>query len=371
MEENKKYRQLYTLDSFLKFEKKIYQFAGLSFGRPLKIKTVFYFIIFTVILIGWRFTPVLGFPIRWIPIVALLIFAGVAAWLLTDVGTEGRNPAKYFKSVFTYQYRKLRKVTYHRGREKIALQDYDVSAHITVSLPYVELTKEKSEEVETYRSTDISEYIENRLYFVENKTKEKEKEKLVEAAQLQVQESVMIEEKVTTNLSEVTEMILNEKELAEHHATTQETSEILPVLLEVTSKVGFEGKVVTSQFEKNEGCVSIDDSFIEQITVEPITEELVNIGKIEYSHTEKQEEFTPMQRMYMVESVEKLKEIEEKIVYLKVGEIKQLLSEKDSEMTNQKKTSVTRFVETIFKQLEHRKQAKRYLEREKKKGDKS
>lgn len=125
--------KLLVLNDYLKFERKIYQLFGLSLGRPIKLKTVLYFIFILVIELAIYFTPVIGNMINWLPFVYLIAIPAVLAYLLSGIRTEGRTPIAFFRSLFLYQLRKLKKVTYQRGREIAKPRVYRFSGYATVT----------------------------------------------------------------------------------------------------------------------------------------------------------------------------------------------------------------------------------------------
>jgi len=108
---------LYVLNNFLRFDRKIYQVFGLRLGRPLRLKTILYFFLFGGLEAALYLVPVIGFPLRVLPASILFVTPALLAYLLSDVGTEGRLPAAYFRSFLAYQLRGMRRVTYRRGRE--------------------------------------------------------------------------------------------------------------------------------------------------------------------------------------------------------------------------------------------------------------
>lgn len=124
---------LYVLNNFLKFERKLYQFAGLSFGRPIRIKTIIYFLVIGLIVTIWYFIPLLNIFIRWIPIGVLLVIIGSLSWLLSDIGTEGRPPMKFFRSFILYHMRKIKKQTFYRGKLIPKGRNFDVNGYIQVT----------------------------------------------------------------------------------------------------------------------------------------------------------------------------------------------------------------------------------------------
>lgn len=133
---NEKYRvTLYVLNDYLKFDRKIYQLFGIKLGKPLKLKTVLYFLTIFAIEMVIYFTPIIGATIRWLPFIFLLIIPAVIAYLLSDIQTEGRIPIAFFRSVILYHLRKWRNVTYIRGREiaKPLAYQYKFGGYSTVT----------------------------------------------------------------------------------------------------------------------------------------------------------------------------------------------------------------------------------------------
>ncbi|WP_461177643.1 TcpE family conjugal transfer membrane protein [Virgibacillus ainsalahensis] len=107
---------LYVINNFIKFDRKLYQFFGMKLGRPIPFKGVLYFLAFVVIELVWYFTPILGKLIHWIPPGILFVLPITFAWLLTDVGTENRSPIAFFRSFLFYHVRKIKRITYIRGK---------------------------------------------------------------------------------------------------------------------------------------------------------------------------------------------------------------------------------------------------------------
>lgn len=115
---------LYTINNFLKFERKIYQVLGRRIGKPIRLKSVLFYICFLVLEVVLYFTPVIGAVIRMIPPGLLLLIPGVIAYLLSDIGTEGRIPLAFFRSFLLYHWRRMKRVTYYKGREIPKPQSY-------------------------------------------------------------------------------------------------------------------------------------------------------------------------------------------------------------------------------------------------------
>lgn len=110
-------KDMFVLNEFLKFERKLYQFAGFKVGRPLKLKSIGYFFGITAIMVVWYYIPVLNIPLKIIPSSILIAAPFMFTYLLVDVGTENRPPVKFVKSMFLYHMRKSKRVTYFKGME--------------------------------------------------------------------------------------------------------------------------------------------------------------------------------------------------------------------------------------------------------------
>lgn len=131
-EQNNQRVLLLVLNDFLKFDRKIYQLFGLKLGRPLKLKTVLYFLSILVIEVILYFIPVIGLPFQMLPESFLVVVPAFLAYLLSDIPAEGRMPLAFLKSFVLYQYRKIKKVTYCRGREIQKPAKYVFSGYATV-----------------------------------------------------------------------------------------------------------------------------------------------------------------------------------------------------------------------------------------------
>lgn len=124
---------LYVLNNFLKFERKIYQVFGLQLGRALSVKAVIYFFAIGAMEVIIYNTPVIGNLINWLPFSILLLIPIGLAWLLADVGTEGRSPIYFFRSFLAYQKRKyLDKQSFIRGRSIAKPRAYQFRGYMTV-----------------------------------------------------------------------------------------------------------------------------------------------------------------------------------------------------------------------------------------------
>lgn len=126
---------LLVLNDFLKFDRKIYQLFGLRLGRPVKFKTLLYFLGAVAAEAVLYFTPVLGWPLRVMPEAFLLVIPAFLAYMLSDIPAEGRMPLAYARSFLFYHYRKSRKVTYQRGREIPKPACYQFAGYATAGRP--------------------------------------------------------------------------------------------------------------------------------------------------------------------------------------------------------------------------------------------
>lgn len=119
------------LNSFIRFERKLYQVFGLELGRPLRLKAVMYFFVIAIVEATIYFTPGIGRLINWIPVGILILIPIGLAWLLADVGTEGRSPVHFFRSFIFYQAKKMKASTLYRGREVDKEKDYHFHNYYT------------------------------------------------------------------------------------------------------------------------------------------------------------------------------------------------------------------------------------------------
>lgn len=163
---------LYVLNNYIRFERKLYQVFGLELGRPLRLKAVMYFFVIAIVEVAIYFTPIIGRLINWIPVGILILIPIGVAWLLADVGTEGRSPVHFFRSFFLYQAKKMKDSTLYRGREVEKEKNYQFhnyftfkkTAHSASNDIYVatEVDEERSEVIEymlriSSREKDVSE----------------------------------------------------------------------------------------------------------------------------------------------------------------------------------------------------------------------
>ena len=109
-----------------------------------------YFFLIAAIESAIYFTPGIGRLINWIPVGILIIIPIGLAWLLADVGTEGRSPIYFFRSFIFYQARKLKNSTLYRGREVDKERDYQFYNYYTY----------RSQLLKNYYSVDLYSEIE-------------------------------------------------------------------------------------------------------------------------------------------------------------------------------------------------------------------
>lgn len=125
------------LNNFIRFERQLYQVFGLELGRPLRLKAVMYFFAISIVEATLYFTPGIGQLINWIPVGVLIIIPIGLAWLLADVGTEGRSPVHFFRSFILYQARRLKDSSLFRGREVEREREYQFHNYYTYNRPLV------------------------------------------------------------------------------------------------------------------------------------------------------------------------------------------------------------------------------------------
>lgn len=124
-------KDMFVLNDFMKFERRLYQFAGFKFGRAIKLKSLLYCLSFCAILFIWYHIPVLNIPLRLLPHSLLYVAPFFATYLLMDVGTENRSPIRFFRSFFLYHFRKNKKVTYYKGMELEQPKSYGFGGQLT------------------------------------------------------------------------------------------------------------------------------------------------------------------------------------------------------------------------------------------------
>jgi hypothetical protein len=146
-----------VLNNFIRFERQLYQIFGLELGRPIRLKAVMYFFVIAIVEATVYFTPGIGRIINWIPVGILILIPIGFAWLLTDVGTEGRSPVHFFRSFILYQARKIKDSTIYRGREVEKEKDYQFHNYFTFNEPVHPVSEDISigTEVEEKRKNAI------------------------------------------------------------------------------------------------------------------------------------------------------------------------------------------------------------------------
>lgn len=133
---------LYVLNEFTKHDRKIFGIKGMSFGRPIRLKSVLYFLGFFVGLLIIRFIPIVGFPLKHIPVVFHLMIPIGITYLLTDLNTENRNPIQYLKAMLLYGVRRVQGYSYYRGKKLKRQRNYKFTSYIEGGyLTYKEPTK--------------------------------------------------------------------------------------------------------------------------------------------------------------------------------------------------------------------------------------
>ncbi|WP_040980409.1 MULTISPECIES: TcpE family conjugal transfer membrane protein [Oceanobacillus] len=151
-EEEKRYVSLYFLNNFLKFDRKLYQVFGLRLERPLPLKGVIYFFTFGGIILIWYFIPILNRLINWMQPAVLIAIPILLAWLLVDIGSEGRSPFSFFKSFLYYYYRKSKKVVYVRTKAVKKPREHRFSKYTILSKTKTHSQKvKKKKEYVTFR----------------------------------------------------------------------------------------------------------------------------------------------------------------------------------------------------------------------------
>lgn len=107
---------VYVLNDFLKFERKLYSLFGINLGRSIQFKTLVYFGVVFAVLFFLSLIPILGAPVRLLPVPGYLVVAGVVAYLLSDVGTENRPPLNALVSLIRYHVQAGRGERFYKGK---------------------------------------------------------------------------------------------------------------------------------------------------------------------------------------------------------------------------------------------------------------
>lgn len=111
-----KKKDLYVLNEFIIKDRKIYGLKGISFGRPIRLKSVSYFLAIFFAMMILRAIPILGYPIRQLVPIMYFMIPAILSYLLTDLNTESRSPIQCAKSMILYYIRKLKSKSYYRGK---------------------------------------------------------------------------------------------------------------------------------------------------------------------------------------------------------------------------------------------------------------
>jgi len=149
-----------VLNNFIRFERQLYQIFGLELGRPIRLKAVLYFFVIAIVESTIYFTPGIGRLINWIPVGILILIPIGLAWLLADVGTEGRSPVNFFRSFILYQARKIKDSSVYRGREVDKEKDYQFHNYFTFN----ELVHPESDDVSI--ATEVDEIRKNAIEYM-------------------------------------------------------------------------------------------------------------------------------------------------------------------------------------------------------------
>lgn len=117
-------------------------------SRPIRLKAVVYAFVLGGIEAAIYFTPGIGNLINWMPFALLVMIPIGLAWLLADVGTEDRSPAKFFKSFVKYHIQKLKGYSVYRGRKIEKPRTYRFGSFMTYT-PSIETNLVIENNVET------------------------------------------------------------------------------------------------------------------------------------------------------------------------------------------------------------------------------
>lgn len=124
--------ELYVLDESVRYERKYYGIWGMTFPRPVSLKSVGYFLAPLALMVLPNIIPALNFlalSFYKYGALYLIIPAGIS-YFLGDTGTDERSPFKYAKAAILYGYRKARGMSYYRGRVLKRPQTHKFYSHI-------------------------------------------------------------------------------------------------------------------------------------------------------------------------------------------------------------------------------------------------
>lgn len=292
---------LFVLNNFLKFERKIYQVFGLKLGRPLSLKLVLYFIVIAIIEAAIYFTPFVGKLINWLPFSVLVMIPILFAWLLSDVGTEGRSPVFFFRSFFSYHIRNLiEKKDYVRGRKILRANDYQLDKYMTYQMSNTDVEAMQfqnafSASVVNKAQHEVQENLVNEVPPVETPNS---KEDEIQTINQQFFSSNIESESVSDSVTE-NEIALEEKELTEQFEQhiSNEVNEKERINVEQFQKEKKDLKESSGQFFRNlKGKVQkvkVDEKeinetpFNQQVDSESIEDVSLEVDTVQ--HTEKLE----------------------------------------------------------------------------------
>ncbi|MEK4404929.1 TcpE family conjugal transfer membrane protein [Sporosarcina sp. FSL K6-6792] len=193
------------LNNFIRFERQLYQIFGLELGRPIRLKAVLYFFVIAIVEATIYFTPGIGRLVNWIPVGILILIPIGLAWLLADVGTEGRSPVNFFRSFILYQARKIKDSSVYRGREVDKEKDYQFHNYFTFN----ELVHPESDDVSI--ATEVDEKRKNAIEYMK-RIPDKGKMASVEQVNYKNNETEVVEKVADEQLPEIeTEQLQAEK----------------------------------------------------------------------------------------------------------------------------------------------------------------
>jgi len=210
-DKNKERIPLYVLNNFIKFERTIYSLFNFNIGRPIKLKTLGYFIFIAFIELVLYFTPIINIPIKKIPLAILLVIPAGVAWLLTDVGTEGRLPVKFFNSFFKYNYRRVIASFKYRDKDISKLKEYKFNNYISYS---TELSENEMQENLVTQTNDINELLQ---------FKEREPEKTIDKNN---KEEIDNEPEEIENIDLIDDMSFEKETSKNQKLISEETNEL-------------------------------------------------------------------------------------------------------------------------------------------------
>lgn len=133
---------MYVVTNVTKINRKVYSVFRVNIGRALPLRSILYFLVGFGIMFALRHLRLIQYLFLWLPFtIAYFGIPVLTAYLLGDVGTEGRTPLALFKSFLQYHLRQREKVNYFRGKTVLKPVQYRFKG-----MPTYRIAQEEKEE---------------------------------------------------------------------------------------------------------------------------------------------------------------------------------------------------------------------------------